>query len=468
MASNPISSIGVGSGLPLNDLLTSLRKNENAALKVIQTQQISAQSKLSAYSKVKSALSKLQTAAQALDGSGVLDKNTPYNALTTKVTGESLTASTSDKAVAGEFSITVDQLAKAQTLVTSGIAARDQANGTDGSITITLADGTSKTLDLTGQDTSLNGIIGAINNDPDLGVSATLINDGSSTPYHLMLTANDSGTDAAVASISSTNSDIQTILGFTQGTPSANITEGAATNSIIHINGLEVTGQSNHLQDAIQGITLDLKKVDTEPTTVSIAHDETAVNKAVHNLVDAYNNVQSTIASLTSYDSKSNQGSVLSGDSLARRVQNEIRDVLNNSLSSGSVRSLSQLGITTNPKDGSLAIDDSKLNAAIHDHPGDVEKFLGSATGIGKTMDTITSNMLGSGGLISSASAGMTRTIDDLANQYQKTSDRIDDRMETYRKRFTSLDTLVAQMNSVSSYLTQQLSHLGVDSGSKK
>jgi flagellar hook-associated protein 2 len=468
MASNPISSIGVGSGLPLNDLLNSLRQNENAALQVIQTQQVSAQNKLSAYGKVKSALSALQTAAQALDGSGVLDDDTPYNALTTNVTGDALAASTSDKAVAGEFSITVDQLAKAQTLVTSGIATRDQANGSGGGITITLSDGTSKTLDLSGKDTSLDGLISAINDDPDLGVSATLINDGSDTPYHLMLTANDTGTDAAVASISSTNGAIQDILGFTQGTPSANITEGAAANSIIHVNGLEVTGQSNHLQDAIEGVTLDLKKVDTDPVTVSISHDDTAVSKAVHDFVDAYNGVQSTIASLTSYDADTNKGSVLSGDSLARKVQNEVRDVLNQSLSSGNVRTLNQLGITTNPEDGSLVIDDDKLAAAIHDHPGDVEKFLGGATGIGKTMDTLTSNMLATGGLISSASDGMNQTLDDLTAQYQQTSDRIDARMETYRKQFTSLDTLVAQMNSVSSYLTQQLSHLGTQSNSSK
>src|SRR3546814_15354772 len=70
MASNPISSIGVGSGLPLGDLLTQLRTNENTALKLIQTQQISAQNKLSAYGKIKSALGGLQSAAQALNKIG--------------------------------------------------------------------------------------------------------------------------------------------------------------------------------------------------------------------------------------------------------------------------------------------------------------------------------------------------------------------------------------------------------------
>src|SRR3546814_12240915 len=93
MASNPISSIGVGSGLPLGDLLTQLRTNENTALKLIQTQQISAQNKLSAYGKIKQELGGLQSAAQTLNNADT------YCAPQTSVNGEELSPSTSTDAI---------------------------------------------------------------------------------------------------------------------------------------------------------------------------------------------------------------------------------------------------------------------------------------------------------------------------------------------------------------------------------
>jgi flagellar hook-associated protein 2 len=64
-------------------------------------------------------------------------------------------------------------------------------------------------------------------------------------------------------------------------------------------------------------------------------------------------------------------------------------------------------------------------------------------------------------GLIPSATASIDRSIGDLAKQYEAAAARIDAKMENYRMQFTKLDGLVAQMNSVSSYLTQQLSMLG-------
>src|SRR3546814_187584 len=189
----------------------------------------------------------MQSASQTLNNADT------YGALKTGVSDDALSASASTDAIAGQYSITVDQLAKAQTLVTSGLADREQAHGTGGAITVTLNDGTSKTLDLSGQDTSLDGLVNAINSDPDLGISATIINDGSSSPFHLLLTANDTGTDKSVVSISSTNGSLQDILGFSQGTPSAAITEDPATNATLHINGIEITSQSNQVEAAIEG-----------------------------------------------------------------------------------------------------------------------------------------------------------------------------------------------------------------------
>jgi flagellar hook-associated protein 2 len=450
----------VGSGLPLDTLLTQLQTSEEADLQPIQDQEDSTNATLSAYGQLQSAVTALQTASQTLATPGI------FNALQTNVNGSGFTASAANGAVAGQYNVTVDQLAQSQTLYTAGQSSTSTANGTGGTITFTLGDGTTHTLDLTGKDTSLTGLVSAINADSSsLGVSATLINDGSSSPYHLMLIANSSGEQGAVTSISSDNSSLQNLVGFTQGQTS-NVTEDPATNAELHINGIEVTSQSNTVQDAISGVTLTLQSVNTTPSTLSITQDTSQVTQALQGFVAAYNTVQSTIQSLTAYDTSTGAGSVLTGDSLALEVEGQTQNALYTSLPSGTLNSLFELGVSSDPTTGQLSLDTTTLSQALAKDPTDVQNVLGGETGVGNAMETLTNNMLETGGLFSNATTGLNNTLQDLQSEYTEMSNRISDDMDNYRQEFTALDTAVAQMNSVSTYLTQQLSSLNGSSSS--
>ncbi len=454
MDTSTFSSMGVGSGLPLGSLMTQLQTSENLALEPIQSQEDSLNAKISAYGKLKSAVSALQTAAQTLSSTGT------FTALKTSVTGSAFTASAGSGAVAGQYSVTVDQLATAQTLYTAGQTSNTTANGTGGTLTLTLKNGTTQSLDLTGKDTSLNGLVSAINGDPSLGVSATIINDGSATPYHLMLIANKTGDQSAVTSISSSNSALQSMLGFTQGTASS-VAETAASNASVHINGIAVTSQSNTLQNAIQGVTLNLSAVDASPSTLSITHDDSQITQAVQGFVTAYNGLQSTIQSLTAYNTATQSGSILTGDPVALQVQEQMFGALNTVVSGTTTyQSAFQLGLSTDPTSGSLTLDTNALSAALSSNPGDVQAVLGGTRGLGSAFQTLSTNMLQTGGLFSNASDSMNQMMTDLQSQYTQTSDRISADMENYRQQFTALDSTVGQMNSLSSYLTQQLAHL--------
>ncbi len=112
MDTSTFSSMGVGSGLPLGSLMTQLQTSENLALEPIQSQEDSLNAKISAYGKLKSAVSALQTAAQTLSSTGT------FTALKTSVTGSAFTASAGSGAVAGQYSVTVDQLATAPSRTT--------------------------------------------------------------------------------------------------------------------------------------------------------------------------------------------------------------------------------------------------------------------------------------------------------------------------------------------------------------
>src|SRR5690606_34947143 len=198
-----------------------------------------------------------------------------------------------------------------------------------------------------------------------------------------------------------------------------------------------------------------------KPSVLSLTADDSVTSKAVNTFVTAYNNLQNIIKTLTSYDVEAQKSSALTGDSLARKVQNQVREALNTADSSGVFKTLSQIGITTNPKDGTLVVSNDKLNAALKDNMADVQKLFAGENGIAARMSAIADTFVKSDGIIKLATDSISDTIKDLDKQFEATSIRIDAKMETYRQQFTRLDTMMAQMGSVSSYLTQQLSMLG-------
>ena len=463
-----ISAIGVGSGLPLDELLSDLRSSENIALQQIKTRQTDVENRISAYGKIKSAFEAFQKAGQTLSNEGT------FGAYKANTTADSFGATAEQTAVSGQYNITVEALANSQTLVAQGLASRTEANGTDGVITFTFGDGSTKTLALTGKDTSINGIIEAINADDSLGIQATVLNDGSANPHRLMLSSTETGTDAAITQIEiAGNSDgagspLNDLLNF--GTAGSTLQEQAASNAQMTVNGITIDSQTNTIEDAIEGVKFNLTEANPgKIETLTIARDDSKAKAAIETFVKAYNALQGTIKSLTSYDTETQTANTLTGDSIARRIQNQAREIVNSFSASGDIRTLSQMGITTNLTSGELTIDQDQLTEALENNLDDVENLLIGDNGIATRLEQSAKNILDSKGLIASATTGAKTTAERLQEQYDSTSERIDVRMENYKRQFSALDSMVSEMNSLSNYLTQQMGMLeNLSSGNKK
>ncbi|MCV6905165.1 MAG: flagellar hook protein FliD, partial [Achromobacter xylosoxidans] len=204
-----ITNLGSVSGLPLEETLKKLQDAEDKKLSIYTTRAQSYQTRIDAYAKVQSALEALQKSA------AVLGKTETMAAIKGSVTGgTALTATVAaEGAVAGQYVIEVKNLASAQSLQSGAVADRTAKHGEVGSFEIELADGTKRTIDLKG-DTSLNGIVKAINADDKSGLRATVINDGNGNNY-LMLTAKDTGTQASIKNITVTgDQSLKDILSF--------------------------------------------------------------------------------------------------------------------------------------------------------------------------------------------------------------------------------------------------------------
>lgn len=467
-----ISSIGVGSGLPLNDLLQQLRTAENAPLAALQSRIKKEDQRLSAYSTLKSSLENLSKAATALG------KSETFNAVKTSVTGETFTATAKpgSGAIAGNHSISVQQLAAAQVLASGRAATNNQAiaNDATGMVNITFmldGDPDNAAVVSVNANASLQDIAKAIN-DSELDFSATLMNDGDG--YRLIVSANSTGasnniTNISVAHGADGSGDISSLSSILNFSGSTDVSTGTAMgqsvtgrDAQVTINGITVISADNELEDAIEGVTLTLTKptaAGAEPDSLQLTRDDEVTTKAVDDFVKAYNALQNTIKSLTSYDVESQTGAALTGDSLARRVQSQIRDSINGLAANGIT--LTSIGIKTNPNDGTLSVDTDKLNEALANNRADLGQLFTGEVGLSQRVTAAAEIYTKSDGLLKTSQDGIESTIRQLKSQYERTEMRIDQKMETYRAQFVQLDTYMTQMNGISSYLNQQLSMLG-------
>ncbi|OZI74699.1 flagellar filament capping protein FliD [Bordetella genomosp. 12] len=450
-----ISSLG-SSGLPLQDTLDKLQAAEEQRLTLITNQQTSAQTRISAFGKIQSAVETLQKAASDLTGM------TGSNILTNKVTGDGVTSSIGTGATAGTYNIKVTQLATAQSLQTQAYSSRVDSMGTGGTVTFTI-NGEEKSVTL-GTDTSLNGIVKAINGDDSLGLSATVVNDGNNN-YYLMVSSNTEGTKAAVSKIAVTGNDtLAATLQYDASDSSSPMTVlTAAKDAQLSINGIAVTSQTNTVTTAIDGITLNLTAVTAtggNGATLTISQDNSKVTTLVQSFVNAYNSLQSTIADLTAFSVADETQSALTGDGTARNIQSAVAAALQVATGEGTVQNLGQLGITINSSTGQLSLDSEKFTKALNENPNDVLRVFAGTNGVASKMGAATDKMLGTNGSIKTRTDGLNKTLETLKKQYESTESQIEATMANYRTQFVKLDALVVQLKSTSEYLTQQFAAL--------
>lgn len=472
-----ISNLGVGSNLNLADLYDQLETAEKSKLTAISSQQTTYNAQLSAYGKLQSALQNLETASAALA------KSSAFTSTSVSSTNTAFSAVTTSDATVGSFIVNVNQLAKAQVLTTPAGAITSSTaplgSSDTGSRTITITQpGVKDPLEVTlsDGDTSLTGIAKAINA-ANGGVTATIVkaNDGD---YRLMLTSKTTGEDSAMTVKVTGDDTLQGIIGYDSASNTGAMkVQTAAQNAKVVVNDVEIERSSNTISDALPGVTFTLKAKSTADETLEVTRATDGSKKAITDWVSAYNALQTTIASVTKYvavdkgtDSQSTSNGALIGDSTVRSIQAQLRSQLTD-VQSGSYAIMAQLGITQDPTvasdgtTGKLVIDDDKLTKALTDNPAGVTAYFvgdGKTTGFATKLDKTLTNMLSTSttnsGAIKNATDGINSTLKTLGQRYDAMSDSIDATMARYKAQFTSLDTLINQLNNTANYLTQQFS----------
>ena len=366
-----ISSLGIGSGVLSSDLVDKLVAAERKPAEdrlTLETQKNEAL--LSAYGKLRSAVTELRLPMRQLSAA---DNLTAYSATSSNDSVE--VSLDNSKAGRGSYTVEVLALAQAQSLASGTFADKDATTVGEG--TITLKSGVaSKKITIDGTYNSLQGLANEIN-ESGIGVTAGVIDTGDG--YRLVMSSEETGTANAISLTvnddDGNNTDAAGLSQFAFNGTTSNLTETvAAKDSQVRINGIDISRSSNNIENVIDGLSFEVKE-EGVTSVIKVERDLGAVADRVQSFVDKFNALQGTIDSLAGYDAEAGRGGILNGDSIVRGIQNDLRNLLTRvvpGLENASVRTLADVGISTNPDTGGLELDREKFEEKLEQNPDDV------------------------------------------------------------------------------------------------
>lgn len=375
-----------------------------------------------------------------------------------------LTVKTDAKGQVGNYKVKITQMATASQLRSSadnklmeGKSLSDKL-GLTGNISIGNSEQSATKISITSED-SLKDIVGKINGtSKESGVSATIVDN------RLVLNSTEMGEKTL-----SVTGDLANELGFDPATVAG---QENGQKSKITIDGQVIERNSNHIDDVIEGVTLDLLKVtkDGEATTIKVSEDPEKTISAVKEFVSQYNSTMSFIGEQLKVgdpSSSSNKVGALVGDSALVKLQIQLRSLVTSTVGTGSstIKNVKDIGITVD-RYGSATLDETKLKEMLAESPKSIEKLFTTTkkNGVADTMhgliDTFVSKK---NGIISTKATTYDKMLKDISKQVEQFNERLVKKREYYVKKFTALDTAMMQAESQMNYLMSQM-----DSSSNK
>ncbi len=461
-----ISSAGIGSGLDVNSIVTQLMTVEKAPLQQMQTTATKIQNQLSAYGKIQSFVSTLRDAAAKLASP------TTWNSTSaTSADSSVFTASTDGTAQAGNYTLSVQQLATAQTVASPASAfpvgagvlrIQDGSGGNAIDVSIDAGDTAAQVRDKI--------------NAAKAGVVASVVTDASGS--RLLLRSSETGADHAftVKEVVSDGQGGQTTttsgdlakLTFDPSQPAAagvnmSLTQ-AAGNAKATVNGLAVESGSNLLTGAVEGVTIKLGKVSASPVDLTVSNDTDSVKTAVQAFADAYNQLNLYLSQQTAYDATTKKGGTLQGDTGTNALRYAMRAIVGGTgTMTGSYQRLAQIGLDVK-KDGSMAVDDTKLGNALGSHLSDLKALFSAKdtavaanNGFAVQLQNWGDGLLKFDGALTSRSDSLQSRVTANTKKQDQFNERMTQVEARLKAQYSALDNQMGKLNSLSTYITQQV-----------
>lgn len=471
-----LSSIGIGSGLDVNSIVTQLVALERRPIEQLKSEAGKLDARLSSFGRIQGSLDALRSASRALTDTSTWKASTGASSDSSAV-GVSVSSGTS----AGSYAVQVSTLAAAQMNATTALASSSTTVG-QGTLRIEIGSWASdlsgftpksgsSAVDITigpGEDT-LVGIRDKINATSGLGVRASIVNDATGARLVLQSTATgaENGFRVQVTDDDLDNGDDAGLSRLAYDPPAGGAVASRtqpARNAVATINGLQVQSASNTLANVIDGVTLTLGKVTTGTVDVTVNRDTAAMRKSIDGFVSAYNDLVKLLREQTKYDAASKSAGALQGDRTAIGILGQMRLSFGaESSASSAFARASDLGLSLQT-DGTVKLNSSKLDSGFA-QLDQLQAFFATSTdsaatsGLASRLRKLTDALLGTDGAISSRQEGLRKLKSVNADRQEALEDRVAATEKRLRAQYQTLDANMARLNSLQNYVSQQITN---------
>ncbi len=393
----------------------------------------------------KATLGSLEATVSALTAS--------LNSLGTLAAGQALSATSSNNA-AVTVSDTGATTAATYTInsVTSAAVAASETSK------VSYADSTSATVSTTGTMdlvvgtthhvfTLTNNNLGSLTdqiNGLNAGVTASILT--TSGADYLSVQANATGATTLQLNDDPTGANNNILTANKQG-----------TNAVFQLNGIPVSQASNTVNNVIPGMTFNIVAPTSSPVTLTLASDSSQLSSGLQSFVTNYN---ALVAAVQAQQGPS--GGALSGDPVINQLRSAMQQLTSQfSSTTGSVKSLADLGVTFNSSDGSASFDPTVLSGMGPSQLTDALNFVGSTTtalgGFSQTFGQFSDPI---SGLIQIEESGDSNTDQHLQTQISATTTNIINMQAGMAKQIEAADALESAYESQQQTLTASLQGL--------
>lgn len=467
-----ISSTGLGSGLDVSSIVSQLMTLERKPLELMQQNQSKAETQLSALGRLQSALGSMQDAARSLTSL------TTWKATTVASSDSGVVAATSSGSTPpGAYTVEVAKLASAQSVASATVPGPTHVIGTGmlhvqmgkwfgepADFTPTLG-ASQVSITITEDDNTLEKIRDKIN-DAEAGVTASIVTDatGSRLAIRSESTGESSGFKITVDDDDGDHGDASglSMLAYDAATASPMTRTQTAANAQLTINNIAISSESNNLSNVIDGLSLTVSRKTTTPVELSVNRDGESIQKVVTTFADAYNAVVKLVREQTAYNESTKTGGALQGDRSAVALLNQMRTLVGGSTAATSAFGrLADVGLEPQ-RDGTLKVNSSKLTGAVG-QLGELQKFFsrddtGTANdGFATRLREFAQLQLGVDGSLTTRQAGLQERIDGMKDRVADFEDRLTRTEKRLVSQYTKLDTNMAALSGLQSYITQQV-----------
>lgn len=288
-------------------------------------------------------------------------------------------------------------------------------------------------------------------NDSNAGVRAMVINTKQGVEsYRLLVVSEESGQEARIEIDPDT-----TYMEFKN--------QVAGSNLDVLFEDVPVTDVKNQLDELVDGVVFNIKR--SEPGTrvqVNVSHDIDGTVENIKGFVDSYNKIAQFTYEQSKFNEETKRSGPLGGDgairATMRQLQTKFQQITNND---GKYRTLADIGITTDPKTGTLKMDDAKVKQALtEDYDAVAKLFVRTTGGDGiahRLAEAIKAVRDPSGGALKGRIRGIENVIKSQDKDIERRERQFEAQEANIRRKFQALEGQMANLQAQGNYLGAKL-----------